>query len=550
MMIDVTGDLAFLPLGGTGEIGMNFNLYRTEGKWLAVDCGIGFGGAAHPEVEVMMPDPAFISERRDKLVGLVITHAHEDHIGAVAWLWRQLRCPIFATPFAASVLRRKMGEVPGLVNEAKIQVIKPGGSFNVGPFSLQFIPMAHSIPESQALAIRTKAGNVLHTGDFKFDDEPLVGPRVDEAALRAFGDEGVLAMVCDSTNAMVEGHSGSEGDVRRALSELIRTLEGLVAVTCFASNVARVESVALAARDAGRSVALVGRSLRNLDASARDCGYLKDIPVFAGEDDANDIPDDNLLLIVTGSQGEPRSALARIASDQPPRIELGEGDTVIFSSRMIPGNERAIGQVQDNLVRRGVRLITDAEHLTHVSGHPAREELKRLYGLVRPRISVPVHGEWRHLSAHAELARELQVTPILMEDGDILNLAPGVVEITDSAPVGKLVLDGTRLVPLQGTVMGARRRMLFNGVVVASFAVDAQGHLRGKPQISAPGLFDAEDAELDRVAGELSTALGDLNAATRKDDSALADAAKAVLRRSLGKRFAKRPMVDVHMLRV
>ncbi len=543
------GDLAFLPLGGTGEIGMNLNLYRLDGVFLAVDCGIGFGGAAHPEVEVMMPDPAYIAERRDKLVGLVITHAHEDHIGAVAHLWRQLRCPVYATPFAAAVLRRKLGEV-GLQSEVKVHVIKPGGRFSVGPFDLQFLRMAHSIPESQALVIRTPVGTVLHTGDWKFDPEPLIGPRADEAALKALGDEGVLAMVCDSTNAMVEGHSGSEGDVRRSLADLIGGLRGRVAVTCFASNVARFESIALAALENGRTVALIGRSLRNIEAAARECGYLKGIPEFVSEDDANDIPDDNLLLIVTGSQGEPRSALARIAADQHPRIELGEGDTVVFSSRMIPGNERAIGLVQDNLVRRGVKLITDADHMTHVSGHPAREELRHLYALVRPKYAVPVHGEWRHLSAHAALASDLQVTPVLMEDGDILSLAPGVVEITDSAPVGKLVLDGTRLVPLQGTVMGARRRMLFNGVVIASVAVDAQGRLRGKPKVTAPGLFEAEDPELDRVVGELSTAMGDFAQPLLRDDQALTDATKAALRRALGKRLAKRPMVDVHLLRV
>jgi ribonuclease J len=545
----ISGDLAFLPLGGTGEIGMNLNLYRTGGQYLAIDCGIGFGGAAHPEVEVMMPDPAFIAERRDRLVGLVITHAHEDHIGAVAHLWRSMRCPVYATPFATSVLKRKLGEV-GLQNEVRIHTIKPGGAFEVGPFKLQFLNMAHSVPESQALVIRTQAGIVLHTGDWKFDDEPLVGPRCDEAALRALGDEGVLAMVCDSTNAMVDGASGSEGDVRRSLADLIAGLKGRVAVTCFASNVARFESIALAARDCGRSVALVGRSLRNIDASARECGYLKGIPPFASEDAAQDIPDDNLLLIVTGSQGEARSALARIAADQHPRIELGEGDTVVFSSRMIPGNERAIGLVQDNLVRRGVTLITDKDHLTHVSGHPARDELKRLYGLVRPKYAVPVHGEWRHLSAHAALAQELQVTPILMEDGDILSLYPGVPEVVDSAQVGKLVLDGTRLVPLQGGVMGARRRMLFNGVVIASIAVDAQGQLRGVPRISAPGLFEADDPEIARVSGELSTSIGDFGNALRRDEAALLDAVKAALRRALGKRLAKRPMVDVHMLRV
>jgi len=418
-----TTDLAFLPLGGTGEIGMNLNLYRCGGKWLAVDCGIGFGGAAHPEVDVMMPDPGFIAERRDQLLGLVITHAHEDHIGAVAWLWPQLRCPVYATPFAAAVLRRKLGEV-GLANQVKLHVVPPGGSFELAPFRLQFIQVAHSIPEAQALAIRTPAGNVLHTGDFKLDPDPLIGPRTDEAALTAFAEEGVMAMVCDSTNAMVEGHSGSESEVRRTLAALVRSLRGRIAVTCFASNVARFESIALAAKAAQRSVALVGRSLRNMDAAARECGYLKGIPPFLSEDEANDVDDDHLLLICTGSQGEPRSALARIAIDQHPRIELGEGDTILFSSRVIPGNERAIHTVQDNLVRRGVRLMTDDDHSIHVSGHPARDELRRLYRVVKPKLSVPVHGEWRHLSAHAALAQEAGIPAMLLEDGDILSLAP------------------------------------------------------------------------------------------------------------------------------
>ncbi|MDE2197997.1 MAG: ribonuclease J [Rhodospirillales bacterium] len=542
-------DFAFLPLGGTGEIGMNLNLYRYGGKWLAVDCGIGFGGAELPEVEVMMPDPAFLAERRDRLVGLVITHAHEDHIGAVAWLWPQLRCPVYATPFAAAVLRRKLGEV-GLVAQVKIHVIAPGGSFELAPFTLQFLRMAHSIPEAQALVIRTPAGIVLHTGDFKLDPEPLVGPRSDEAALAALGEEGVLAMVCDSTNAMVEGHSGSEADVRRSLAALVRSLRGRIAVTCFASNVARVESVALAARDAGRSVAVVGRSLRNLDAAARECGYLKGIAPFLGEDAANDIEDDRLLILVTGSQGEPRSALARIALDSHPRIALGEGDTVVFSSRVIPGNERAIGTVQDNLVRRGVRLMTDTDHMIHVSGHPARDELRKLYRLVRPRFSVPVHGEWRHLSAHAELAQEAGVPPILLEDGDVLSLTPGRPEVTDSAPVGRLVLDGGRLVPLGGKVMGERRRMLFNGVAIASLAVDAAGKVRGAPRLSAPGLFDPEDPETARIAGELAAAIDELPAALRREDAGLAEAARAALRRSLGRRLQKRPLVDIHLLRV
>jgi ribonuclease J len=548
-MNDSIGDLAFLPLGGTGEIGMNLNLYRCDGHWLAVDCGIGFGGAELPEVEIMVPDPSFISDRRNRLRGLVITHAHEDHIGAVAWLWPQLQCPVYATPFAAAVLRRKLLEA-NLLNQVKLHVIPPGGEINLKPFALRFIRMAHSIPESQALAITTPYGVVLHTGDWKFDPTPLIGPPTDEAALAALGNAGVLAMIGDSTNAMVEGHSGSEAEVRQNLAALIRGLSGRVAVTCFASNVARMESVALAGRACNRRVALVGRSLRNMEAAARECGYLAGIPPFLREDDVDDVPDDNLLMLTTGSQGEPRSALSRIADDNHPRVALGEGDTVLYSSRVIPGNERAIGAVQDALVRRGVRLMTDADHLVHVSGHPARDELRRLYRLVKPRYAVPVHGEWRHLTAHAELAREAGSEPILLEDGDVLNLAPGRVEVVDSAVTGRLVVDGNRLVPLGGGVMTARKRMLFNGVAVASLAVDASGRLLGRPQLSTPGLFDLDDPEPDRITAEFSSALADLPASARRDDAALTEAARAALRRALGRRLQKRPLVEVHVIRV
>ena len=542
-------DLAFLPLGGTGEIGMNLNLYRCNGKWLAIDCGIGFGGNENPEVEIMMPDPVFITERRKDLLALVITHAHEDHIGAVAHLWRQMRCPIYATPFATAVLKRKLGEA-GLATEVRIHTIEPGGSFDLSPFHCTFMPVTHSVPEAQALVLRTPYGIILHTGDWKLDPNPLIGNPVDEAAFRRLGDEGVLAMVCDSTNAMVEGHSGSEAEVRTSMGELISSIRGRIAVTCFASNVARVESIALAARDAGRQVALVGRSLRNLEAAARDCGYLRTVPQFISEDDAGSVPDNNLLILVTGSQGEPRSALSRIAADTHPNIALGEGDTVVFSSRMIPGNERPITAVQDSLVRRGVHVITDKEHMTHVSGHPARDELRTLYSWVRPKYAVPVHGEWRHMQAHAALAKETGATPMILEDGDILQLAPGRPEVVDSAPVGRLALDNNRVVPLTGGVLAARRRMLFNGVVLGSFAVDRAGRVMGQPQVSAPGLFEPDDPEAMRVTNDFTQAVQGLPAALRLDDSALADAARSALRRALGRKQQKRPMVDVHLLRV
>lgn len=549
-MDETNGGLAFLPLGGTGEIGMNLNLYRCDGRWLAVDCGIGFGGSETPEAEIVMADPAFIAERRRDLVGLVITHAHEDHIGAVSHLWPHLKVPVHATPFAAAVLRRKLAEA-GLLDQVKLHEVAPGARFELPPFDLQFLPVSHSIPEAQALVLRTRHGTVLHTGDWKLDPKPLIGQPTDEAAFARLGDEGVLAMVCDSTNALTDGVSGSESEVRASLHTLLRDIpSGRVALTCFASNVARVESAALAAREAGRSVALVGRSLRNLVTAARECGYLKRVPDFVPEEEAGSIPDESLLLLVTGSQGEPRSALARIAADTHPNIALGEGDTVIFSSRMIPGNERAIMSMQDQLVRRGVRVITDEDRFVHVSGHPAREELRTLYRLVRPRLSVPVHGEWRHLSAHAALASEMQSRPILLEDGDMLHLSPGTAEINDSAPVAKLALDGPRLVPLKGAVMTARRRMLFNGVVVGSAALDRAGRLVGQPQVSAPGLFEPDDPERALLVSRFAAGLAELPRQLTTDDAALAEAARATLRRALGRRFQKRPMVDVHLLRV
>jgi ribonuclease J len=544
------GDLAFLPLGGTGEIGMNLNAYRCDGKWLAIDCGIGFGGNELPEAEILLPDPEFLVGKRDDLLGLVITHAHEDHIGGVAHLWPRLRCRVFASPFAAAILRRKLGEA-GLLHDVKLTVVPAGGTLELAPFSMQFLRVAHSIPEAQAVAIRTPYGNILHTGDWKLDPEPLVGPPTDEAGFAAFGKEGVLAMVCDSTNAMVEGHSGSESAVRRAMTQLIASIPtGRIAVTCFASNVARVETVALAGLAAGRSVCLVGRSLRNLDAAARETGYFKSLPEFVPESDAGSIPDDNLLMLVTGSQGEPRSAMARIAADSHPNIALGEGDTVLFSSRMIPGNERAVGLVQDNLVRRGVRVMTDADHAIHCSGHPARDELRRLYELVKPRYAVPVHGEWRHMASHAALARELGAEPVVLEDGDVLQLKPGAMEVIDTVPVGRLAIDGKRVVPLSGGVLAARKRMLFNGIVLASIAIDIDGYVRGTPRVSAPGLLDADDPEHGRVENDFAEAMADLPAPLRRDDAAFTEAAKTALRRTLGRRLQKRPMVDVHLLRV
>lgn len=549
----ITGDLSFIPLGGSGEIGMNLNVYRCDGQLLAIDCGIGFGGNDNPEAEVMTPDPYWLATRRDQLVGLVITHAHEDHIGAVAHLWPQLRCPVYASPFAASVLRRKLAEA-NLAHEVPLHVMPLGGKLDLGPFGLTFIRVTHSVPEPQSVAIRTRYGTVLHTGDWKLDPEPLIGQPADLEAFARLGEEGVLAMVCDSTNALVEGHSGSEAEVRRNLVPLLRPLKGRVAITCFATNVARVESIALAAKAVGRKVALFGRSLRNAEASARECGYLQNVGPFISEDEADDLPDNELLIICTGSQGEERSAMAKIAADTHPRISLGEGDTVIFSSRMIPGNEKAVLRMQDELARGGCKVMTADDHVVHVSGHACRDELRKLYSLVKPRFAVPVHGEWRHLQEHASLAREMGSTPVLVEDGDVLRLGPlagnEAPDVVEGVPTGRLVVDGDRLLPLDGGVMSARRKMLFNGSVVASLAVDRSGRVLGAPQISAPGLFETTDQEPEQIAAELSRAITELPSNLRQEDDALRDAARAALRKALGRRMRKRPTVDVHLLRV
>jgi ribonuclease J len=541
------GDLAFIPLGGTGEIGMNLNVYRCDGALLAVDCGIGFGDAANPEVEVMLPDPAWLVQRKASLRALIITHAHEDHVGAIAWVLPMLQCPVYLSPFAMAVAKRKLGERG--ITRADLRPMPLRTKIDIAPFVVEAIHVAHSIPEARALAIRTPHGTVLHTGDFKLDPEPLIGPPTDEAALAALGEEGVLAMVCDSTNALVEGHSGSEADVRRSLAALIKGLPGRVAVTCFATNVARVESVALAARAAGRKVLLAGRSLRNIAAACGETGYLQKLPPFVEEDEAGYLPDDALLMICAGSQGEPRSALARIAADSHQSLALGEGDTVIFSSRVIPGNERAIMKVQDDFARRGVRVMTADDHAVHVSGHPARDELRRIYKLVKPRFAIPTHGEYRHLAEHAALAEEAGAETILLEDGDILRIAPGGLRVVDSAEVGRLALDGDRLLPLSGAALAARRKMLVNGAVVASLVVDATGRLLTAPAVSAPGLFDDESGAA-ALAERLEDAVEDLPAPVRRDDDAFREAARSALRRAVNQALAKRPTVEVHLLRV
>ena len=550
MTVPSDDELLFLALGGAGEIGMNLNLYGHAGKWLMVDLGIGFADDSMPGVEVIMPDPAFIVERRGALVGIVLTHAHEDHLGAVADLWPQLKAPVYATPFSASVLRRKLQEA-GLRDMVPITEIPLGGRFSLAPFELELITMTHSILEPNALAIRTKYGTVFHTGDWKIDPEPLLGDVTDEATLKRIGDEGALAMVCDSTNVFVEGEAGSEATVRATLAKLVQGRKGRVAVTCFASNLARVESIALAAVGASRHPVLSGRALQRMVESAQECGYLLDFPECVPEQQAGFLPRDKVLFICTGSQGEPRASMAKLANNEHRDLVLEAGDTAIFSSRVIPGNERSVGRLQNALMAHGVEVITDREADIHVSGHPARDELVRVYQWVRPKIALPVHGEVRHMVEHAALARSCQVPEtVVAPNGTLVRLAPGPAEIIDHVPSGRLARDGDGLVPLHGDSLRERRKLLWNGAAATTIVLDGRGKVVAAPKVSLRGIEDCEGELVEAIVSGLTEMLADLSAAERKDDGRIEEAARQAVRRVVRAHLGKKPLTDVHIVRI
>jgi ribonuclease J len=543
-------ELVLLALGGIGEIGMNLTLYGYGGRWLMIDCGITFADDTVPGIDIIMPDPSFIAERADALDGLVCTHAHEDHIGAIPYLWRRLGCPVYATPFTAAVLRQKLTEA-GLEHEVPIHEVPLSGRFSVGQFELELITVTHSIPEPNAVVLRTPFGTLLHTGDWKLDPDPLVGPTADEAALRRLGAEGVLAMICDSTNALRRGEAGSEADVRRALIDLVGQCKERVAVACFASNVARLASIAAAAAANDRHAALVGRSLWRMDHAARETGYLENVPPFLTDEEAAYLPREKVLLICTGSQGESRAALARIADDEHPEIVLEAGDTVIFSSRIIPGNERAIGRLHNKLAGMGVAIITESNHFVHVSGHPAQDELARMYEMVKPRISVPVHGEARHLLAHARLAEEGGVaSTIVTRNGEVVKLAPGAPAVIGEVETGRLVADGKALLPMGGEALKTRQRMTWNGAATATVVVDGDGRLKAPAQVTVRGLAEDAEAMAEELRAEIEDAVKDLPPRERRDDAALREAARLAIRRALKAYSGKRPLIDVHLVRL
>lgn len=547
-------ELLFVPLGGAGEIGMNLNLYGYgvpgSHDWLMLDLGVTFGDERLPGVDIVMADPRFIVERRDRLLALILTHGHEDHLGAVAHLWPQLGCPVYGTPFTLGLLRRKLSDAR-LAEQVPLRALPTAGELDLGPFRLGFIGLTHSIPEMHAVVIRTPAGTVLHSGDWKLDPDPIVGVPSDEEALRRLGEEGVLALVGDSTNVFEPGQSGSESSLFASLSEAIGRCTGRAVVTCFASNIARILTIARAAAAHGRSVTLTGASLKRVTAVAEECGYLSGIAPFVDERQAALLPPDRLVIICTGGQGEPQAALSKLAADEHPCLALDPGDTVIFSSRVIPGNEGAIARLQNRLLRRGIELVTHRHGVYHVSGHPAREELVRMYQMVRPKIAVPVHGELRHLIEHARLAEEQQVRQtIIAENGTIVRLAPEPAGAVDAAPVGRLAVDGNRVLPLEAEVFRERLAALYNGMCFVSVVLARRRHGVRDVHISTSGLIEDDEAIVDAMEDEVRKAVDELSGAAYNDDADVRETVRLAVRRIVRQMLDKRPVTHVHLVRV
>jgi len=550
-------ELVFAPLGGLGEIGMNCALYgfgpAKRRKWLLVDVGVAFAGDDLPGVDLILPDVKFVEKIKKDLVGIIITHAHEDHIGALAELWPRLGVTVYATRFAAGLLEARRLNEPG-APKIPLEIVAQGAVVTIGPFEVEFIPVAHSIPESCALAIRTPVGLVVHTGDWKIDATPLVGRPTDEARLRALGDEGVLALVCDSTNVLREGESPSEADVARSLSALVGKASGRVVITTFASNVARLRAAAEAGLANGKQVMVIGRAMERVLAVARECGYLDGLPAFLGQDHFDRIPRSQVLALATGSQGEPRAALARIAEDEHPTATLAPGDIVVFSSRTIPGNEKAVGKIVNGLVAQGIEVVTDRTQLVHVSGHPRRAELAKMYAWLRPKIAIPAHGEAVHLSEHADFARAQGVSEVVRAlNGDIVLLAAGEAGIVGQVDHGRLYKDGDILLPTGDDCIAQRRRLSFSGVVSIALALSPKGDLSGDPDVMIAGLPTRTRAGggMDEVVdAAIFETFENLPRGKRRDADAVSTAIERAVRNAVNAVWGKKPAVHVLVVEV
>jgi len=545
--------VTFLPLGGCGEFGVNLNLFGYQDEWLMVDFGMGFAGDDLPGIEIILPDPKFIEERKDKLLGIVITHAHEDHIGALPHLWTRLRAPIYATPFTAEVIRIKMKEA-GLLEQLILHEIPLQGSRKFGPFEVQFVNVAHSIPEPNLLVIKTPVGNIVHTGDWKLDANPVEGSTTDIAALKKIGQEGVLALIGDSTNAATPGRSGSEGDLLESLKKIFLRYPGRrIVVTSFASNIARLKSVATAAHGAGRVMALAGRSLWRMNEAARRTGYMKDLPPFLSEREATAAEPGQIVIMATGSQGEPRAAMARLATGEHPQLDLSPNDVVIFSARAIPGNEKDIARVQTNLRARAVNVITDNEEFVHVSGHPAYDDVVDLIQWLKPKVLLPVHGEVYQLQAHAKIGETLQVPQVLIpRDGDLIELTPAGARVAGEVHHGLLCVDGKKVVSVKDRMITSRKKIAEVGTVMVSLALDEDGSLISDPAISTHGIYTEEQ----QIAGEAELMELVIQAVEELDDrhifknDAVEQAARIAVRRAVNNSHGRKPIAEVHVIRI
>ena len=557
-MVQPKEDFVFCALGGLGEIGMNAALYGfgppAKREWILVDCGISFAGDEVPGVDLVLPDLSFIEGQRNRLKAVIITHAHEDHIGALMELWPRLGEPtVYATQFAAGLFDiRRQNNSGG--KKVPVKIMKPGDHLALGSFDVEVIAVAHSIPESTALAIRTPLGTVLHTGDWKIDVTPYVGWATDEARLRELGREGVLAMVCDSTNVMREGISPSESIVAQTLAEIIGESKGRVAVTTFASNVARIRAVAEAAKITGREVIAVGRAMDRVIQVATECGYLEGLPEFRTSETYGYLPRDKVVALLTGSQGEPRAALARIAEDQHPAVTLSPGDKVILSSRTIPGNEREVGRIVNSLVQQGVEVITDRTALVHVSGHPRRGELEQMYGWVKPRLAIPAHGEALHLHEHKKLALSLGVPQVLTpKNGDLVRFAPDKPAIIDQLAHGRIYKDGEILVPSSDPAISERRKLSFGGVVSISIAMTQQGELTGEPAFAVTGIpqLTRNGRLFEDIIEEAAFAvIENLPRAKRRDADFVENAVERAVRAAVNEQWGKKPICHVQIVMV
>ena len=536
--------LLFLPLGGSGEIGMNLNLYAYKGQWIMVDCGMMFADSYTPGVDLILPDVAFIEKEKSKLAGLLLTHGHEDHIGAIPYLWERFGCDLYATKFTVELIKGKLKEA-GLLDVVPLHVVEAGSAFDVGPFEATYIPLAHSIAEGNGVSLKCDAGTIFHTGDWKLDDDPLIGPSCPSTELMALGEQGILAVVGDSTNVFNAGSSGSEADVRNNLIDIVQDLSNRVVITTFASNIARLETIGAVAKATGRHLGLMGRSMQRMLAAGKETGYFRNFPDIIDEDHIDDIPRDKILIACTGCQGEPRAAISRIARDDHKKIHLAAGDNVLFSSKIIPGNEITLGALFNDLTSKKINVITEKDAYIHVSGHPGRADLAKMYEWTKPAAAIPVHGEARHLTRHAEFAKEMGVGHVIVpQNGDVIEINQSGLKLVDQVASGRLALDGSEIVSVEDEGLAERRRASVSGFVTVSVIFDRDGALAAEPVLAVLGLpRSGQPTFYDILVAAVESGLDRMKSNARLSDDSVEEVCRIAIRRRCRKEIGKNPGV-------